>query len=174
MNSSEIYITPVTLSETELLSELATATFINTYSDYNTPENMEKYISTYFNTTLLQIELQHPNIHYFFAKQEDEIIGYLKLNENEAQTETKFPEALEIERIYISPQKQGNGYGAVLLLKAIEVARNRKRSHIWLGVWDQNEKAIGFYEKNGFYKDGIHPFVLGDEPQRDYIMKLDL
>lgn len=174
MNSSEIHIRPIALSETDTLSRIATETFRNTYAAYNTPKNMRDYIATYFNPARIKEELSHPEIHYFFALHGETIVGYIKLNEGGSQTESKFPNTLEIERIYVLPEEHGKGYGAILLSKAIEVAKQKKFPQIWLGVWDQNTKAISFYERMGFYKDGIHPFVLGDDPQRDYLMKLDL
>lgn len=41
---------------------------------------------------------------------------------------------------------------------------------LWLGVWEDNEVAIGVYEKLGFGKVGEHDFVIGEVVQRDFIM----
>jgi len=40
----------------------------------------------------------------------------------------------------------------------------------WLGVWEQNPRAISFYAKNGFAVVGEHVFVLGKDPQRDLVL----
>ena len=58
--------------------------------------------------------------------------------------------------------------------QAINIATERKKKYIWLGVWEKNEKAIHFYKKNGFYKIGSHSFVMGEDVQTDYIMRKDL
>ncbi|MEL6809914.1 MAG: GNAT family N-acetyltransferase [Bacteroidota bacterium] len=174
MSFPEIRIKKVEPHQAEMLRSLAATTFIATYAAYNTPENMRSYVEQYFNIPRIKKELENPDIQYFMATLEDEVVGYLKLNEGEAQTESHFQDTLEIERIYVTHQHHGKGYGVALLSKAIEVGKIKALKSIWLGVWDQNEKAIAFYERNGFYRDGIHPFVLGDEPQRDYLMKLDL
>ena len=58
--------------------------------------------------------------------------------------------------------------------KALTLAREQGKSYVWLGVWEKNEKAIRFYNKNGFYKISTHTFVIGDDAQTDYIMRLDL
>lgn len=174
MRNPKITIRPVLSSEVEVLCEVAKATFIATYSDHNTPENMKLYVREHFNYQRMIKEVNQPDIHYFIAIKNEQIIGYTKLNEGAAQTESKFPNTLEIERIYVIPSQHKKGIGALLLQEAIRLARKKDFSQIWLGVWDQNTKAIDFYERSKFYKDGIHPFVLGEEPQRDYIMKLDL
>ena len=42
---------------------------------------------------------------------------------------------------------------------------------VWLGVWEQNPRAISFYRKLGFTEVGEHIFQVGTDPQRDIIMK---
>jgi ribosomal protein S18 acetylase RimI-like enzyme len=42
---------------------------------------------------------------------------------------------------------------------------------VWLGVWEANEKAIGFYRSQGFEVFGAHTFRLGGEEQRDLLMR---
>ncbi|HNX15665.1 MAG TPA: GNAT family N-acetyltransferase, partial [Oscillospiraceae bacterium] len=91
-----------------------------------------------------------------------------------SQTDINDVQSLELERIYVDAKFQGRGLGRVLMEHAIEIARERKKSYVWLGVWEKNDKAIAFYQKNGFYKIGTHLFIMGDEEQIDYIMRRDL
>ena len=46
--------------------------------------------------------------------------------------------------------------------------------YIWLGVWEENHRAINFYTKNGFVAFDKHIFVLGEDAQTDIMMKLEL
>jgi ribosomal protein S18 acetylase RimI-like enzyme len=41
---------------------------------------------------------------------------------------------------------------------------------IWLGVWEHNPRAIGFYRKWGFRQVGAQRFQLGAELQTDLVM----
>jgi ribosomal protein S18 acetylase RimI-like enzyme len=34
--------------------------------------------------------------------------------------------------------------------RCIEIAKEKDRAYIWLGVWEKNDKAIRFYERFGF------------------------
>jgi len=52
--------------------------------------------------------------------------------------------------------------------------QTNKVKYIWLGVWEKNQKAIDFYEKNGFVSFDKHIFVLGDDKQTDIMMKMEL
>ena len=105
---------------------------------------------------------------------EDEVIGYLKLNFGQSQTELKDDKALEIERIYVLQEYHGKKAGQLLYDKAIEVARNKNMDYVWLGVWEENHRAISFYKKNGFTEFDKHIFKLGDDEQTDIMMKLQL
>jgi len=79
-------------------------------------------------------------------------------------------DSLEIERIYIRNKYQGKGLGKHLFNKAMEIAVAQNKKSIWLGVWEKNNNAIGFYEKIGFIQTGAHSFFMGDEEQIDIIM----
>lgn len=157
-----------------ILQTVAKNTFIATYGNFNTPENMRVYLKTHFSEAAIIEQLNNPEVQFFLAEQGTTTIGYIKVNKGTAQTESDYPNTLEIERIYVLSEFHGKGYGKLLLQKAIDVAKDDYLESVWLGVWDQNPKAIAFYERNGFSTFGVHEFLLGDDPQRDYIMKFDL
>lgn len=104
----------------------------------------------------------------------DKVIGYLKVNFEQSQTELKDDKALEIERIYVLKEFHGKNVGQALYEKAIELAKEKKVKYVWLGVWEQNQRAIKFYQKNGFIPFDKHIFTLGDDKQTDILMKLIL
>jgi len=157
-----------------ILQTVAKSTFIDTYGIFNTPENMSAYLETHFSKKAIIDQLNDSQVQFFLAEQNNTILGYIKVNRGSAQTESNYPNTLEIERIYVLSEFHGKGYGKLLLQKAIDVAKNDHLESVWLGVWDQNPKAIAFYERNGFSTFGVHEFLLGDDPQRDFIMKFDL
>ena len=168
-----IKIRKVNLNDIEQLQTLSKQTFFETFSAANTADNMEKYLDEGFGTEKLIAELNDPATEFYFAELGENIIGYLKLNTNQAQTELRHENALEIERIYVLKEFYGKKVGQVLLKKAIDVAREKKVGFVWLGVWDQNHRAIAFYKKNGFVAFDQHVFRLGNEEQTDLMMKLE-
>ena len=107
-------------------------------------------------------------------KSHNQIIGYLKLNTGESQTELKNNISLEIERIYVLLEFHGKQCGQILLNKAIEIAKELNYQYIWLAVWEHNVKAIAFYNKNGFIEFDKHTFQLGNDVQLDLMMKLEI
>ena len=64
--------------------------------------------------------------------------------------------------------------GQLLFEKALAIAKQKKVDFIWLGVWEENHRALRFYTKNGFVAFDSHIFLMGDEAQTDIMMKLEL
>ncbi|CAG7658985.1 Spermidine/spermine N(1)-acetyltransferase [Paenibacillus allorhizosphaerae] len=165
-----IDIKKCTLEDSRKLLEISYETFYETFKDQNSPENMNTYLERAFNLKQLEKELSNHFSQFFFVYFDNEVAGYLKVNTNDAQSEEMGDESLEIERIYIKSKFQKHGLGKYLLNKAIEIAMERDKKKIWLGVWEKNENAIAFYQKMGFVQTGAHSFYMGDEEQIDFIM----
>jgi hypothetical protein len=119
-------------------------------------------------------ELTDQNSEFYFAELDGKIIGYLKVNVGQSQTEIKDKNALEIERIYVLKEFHGKRVGQILYDKAIQLAKEKSVEYVWLGVWEQNPRAIRFYEKNGFEAFDKHIFKLGNDEQTDIMMKLKI
>jgi ribosomal protein S18 acetylase RimI-like enzyme len=170
----KITIRRVSSEDLGRLQSISRETFRETFAAMNTEENMRKYLEEGFSTERLRTELMDPHSEFHFAEQDDNVIGYLKLNFGAAQTELQDDSSVEIERIYVSGVFQGKGVGNLLFAKAVARASEMNADHVWLGVWEENEKAIAFYRKNGFVAFDKHVFMLGDDAQTDIMMKLTL
>ena len=169
-----ILIRKVISSNINQLQEIGKQTFFETFSKENTEENMTKYLEESFSLKRLYEELNSQESEFYFAELNKNIIGYLKLNFGQSQTELKDNNVLEIERIYVLQESHGKNIGQLLYEKAIEVAKLRNIYYVWLGVWKKNQKAIAFYKKNGFIEFDKHIFQLGNDEQIDIMMKLEL
>lgn len=166
-----IHISPIDATLVDNLQQLSIQTFFETYAAKNTAENMEKYAKQTFSRERLLDEINNSLVQFYFAYQYKELVGYIKINFEKAQTDIKTSDCLEVERIYIINSFQGKNIGQLLLKKAIEIARMKNFSFVWLGVWEENHRAIHFYLKNGFTAFGKHSFTLGEDVQSDILMK---
>jgi len=61
--------------------------------------------------------------------------------------------------------------GQRLYEEAMWLAKELGMRYVWLGVWEENPRAIRFYAKNGFVAFDKHIFRLGDDEQTDILMK---
>lgn len=172
-------MTPVTiikasLNDIEQLQLIARKTFYDTFASVNSVENMTTYLEEEFSISTLSTQLTNPFSEFYFALQNNAIIGYLKLNVGSSQIEIKQNKSIEIERIYVLQEFFGKGVGQQLLEKAIKIAQLKNAHYLWLGVWEENPRAIQFYKKNGFVAFDKHIFTLGNDKQTDILMKLNL
>jgi len=167
-------ITKVNENELEELQQISRQTFYETFADVNTEENMQKFLQEAYAIDKLSAEMQNPDSAFYFARQDGNVIGYLKINFGPSQTELKDLDSLEIERIYVAKEFLGMKVGQMLYEKAMEIAREKNCKYLWLGVWENNARAIGFYKKNGFVEFGQHEFILGEDVQTDIMMRLAL
>jgi len=160
--------------DTAALARLGKTTFTETYAPYNNPENFQKYLEASFSESSTQAQLEDPGNFFLLAQLDKKSIGYAKLRENNKPFHDKTINAVELERIYVLKDYQGEGVGMNLLEKCLAFAQLRKYPVMWLGVWDKNLSAVKFYQRQGFVVFGSHQFDLGDEKQNDYLMKKDL
>lgn len=156
----------------DLLHAARTA-FLQAFTAGNKPENVTAYLQEAFTLDQFGREMANPGSTFFVAEQEGEMLGYLKVNQVPAQTDLQDPDSLEIARLYVLDEYLGSGLGKKLLDRAIDFAQEKGKKYLWLGVWENNARAIRFYEKNGLRKFGSHPFPFGDEVQTDYLMRID-
>ncbi|MBX2924353.1 MAG: GNAT family N-acetyltransferase [Chitinophagaceae bacterium] len=169
-----IEIRRATLNDVDRLQKISRQTFYEAFSAGNSEKNMKRYLDAGFSTEKLTSELNNKDSVFYFAVSDKNIIGYLKLNTGRSQTELQDDKALEIERIYVLQACHGKKVGQALYEKAMQVAKQKNAHCVWLGVWEENPRAIHFYRKNGFVEFDRHIFKLGDEEQTDIMMKKEI
>jgi ribosomal protein S18 acetylase RimI-like enzyme len=169
-----IKVQRVSKADINELQKISRHTFFETFADANTEENMKNYLEESFALDRLSEEVANNHSQFFLAVINNQTIGYLKVNTSHAQTEGKDNDSLEIERIYVLKAFQGKKVGQLLYNKAVSIAEDTNLSSIWLGVWEENHRAIQFYEKNGFVEFDKHIFSLGDDNQTDLMMRKSL
>lgn len=170
----QITLRKATLLDITQLQQIGRQTFTETFAANNDEQNLRSYLEEGFSLAKLAVELQDPNSAFYFAELNHTVIGYLKVNTGLAQTEMKNEHAFEIERIYVLQAYHGQKVGQLLYEKALQLAQQSSADYVWLGVWEENPRAIQFYRKNGFVEFDKHTFTLGDEKQIDLMMKRPL
>ena len=174
MNLNKINIEKVMPSKLNELQIIVKQTFSETFSDKNTEDDMNRYLTENCSIEQLSNELHNPDSEFYFAKIENEIVGYLKLNFGQAQNEISNQDGFEIQRIYVLKKYHGKKVGQILFARVLKIAKERNAHYVWLCVWEKNPRAIRFYEKNGFVEFDKHVFILGSDEQTDIMMKLKL
>jgi ribosomal protein S18 acetylase RimI-like enzyme len=161
-------------NQLDLLRAISIETYRDTFSESNSEILMTQYFQDSLNKEKLQAELNHPDSTFYFISVAEKVAGFLKVNVMSAQTDIKDSNALEIERFYIRQSFLRNGLGKQLMSFACDLARQKNKTFVWLGVWENNMPALHFYKKMGFYQIGTHPFNMAGDIQTDLLLQKDL
>lgn len=166
-----VTFTKLALTDLKALTLFSNITFFDAFYHLNNPEDIHTYADKFLCEEKLATEIANPASGFYFALIGGEVTGYIKLNFAPAQSDIKDPAALEIERVYVSKYHQGKQIGKQLLNHAVQIAIEADLQYIWLGVWEDNHRAIKFYQQNEFEVFGSHDFMLGSDLQTDLLMK---
>lgn len=167
-----IRIRKASIADLEIIQEISIKTFVETFAAANTPENLENYIQENFNAARVASEINNSESIFYLATLGKNTLGYLKINFGNAQTENHSPNGMEIQRIYVLKAFHGKKIGQLFLNHAVKIGQQSGVDSIWLGVWEENHKAIEFYNKNDFIEFDKHTFTLGGDVQTDLLMEL--
>jgi ribosomal protein S18 acetylase RimI-like enzyme len=172
--SENVTIRTASIKDARLLSYLGAKTFQDTFMSSNTEKDMDLYLAKNFSKEQLERELKEDGTTFIIAEHNGEAVGYAKMRAQEEPEGLNESNQIEIERIYSRKEYFGKAVGKALMGACLNLAMAAGHKVAWLGVWENNPRAISFYEKWGFRKFGTHPFVLGTDLQTDILMKKEL
>lgn len=170
----QLHFQKCTLSDLNTLVQISKKTFVDAFEVDNNSDDFKTYIDSAFEKSKIAEQLNNLNSSFYFVFKDAQLMGYFKLNENDAQTDISLPETIELERIYVLEEFQGQQIGKEMLREALKLASDLSKRYIWLGVWEKNTDAIRFYEKYGFLKFDTHPYYIGKDKQIDWLMRFDI
>ncbi len=156
-------IRPVQTHEVDTLLTIAKQTFIETYSDSTSMDDLNMYFDQAMTYDTFEQNILSSDSMYFFIEVEKEIAGYLKLVDKDKK--------LLLQRIYVLSNFHSIGVGQKLMNYALSVAEQLNKQEIYLGVWSGNHNAVKFYLRNGFEPYATREFPLGECEQTDFLMK---
>ena len=156
--------------DAEPLSTLMEQTFRDTFAAMNTPTNMLIHCRGSYSPSIQAREIRDPAIETLLSERDGHLVGFAQLRDAECPAASAAARPREIQRLYVATGWHGKGVAHELMNQIIHSATNRGADLIWLGVWENNPRAIAFYEKHGFAEAGSHVFLLGLDPQRDLLM----
>ena len=172
--TGEITLRYATKDDAELIADISRQAFYDTFAADNTEADMTKFMNEQFTKGRLMLEVGDKENIFLLAYHGDKIAGYLKLRDGKKLEALGSTNSFEIARLYALKDFIGKGVGKLLMQAALHIAEEKEKEVVWLGVWERNERAIKFYSSWGFEKFGEWDFLLGDDMQRDWLMKKTL
>ncbi len=156
------------------LGELARKIFYDTFARFNTADDMAMYCAEAFTPSAMSEALRDPRTEIIVAEENGRLIAYAQLHRDEAPPEVQGASPVELKRFYVLGEWHGRGLAREMMREITMRAIEQGSDVLWLGVWEHNPRAIGFYRKLGFEEIGEQAFLLGTDRQRDLIMAIPL
>src|ERR1700760_4621751 len=130
-----IDISIATRKDAALIADLSRRTFEDAFSPHNTAENMNLFLTTQFTRKQLMDQVGAPGNTFLIARLNGEPVGYARLFEGtELPPELHGANVIEIARLYAEQHAIGKGIGKALMEACVEIARQKEKEWIWLGV----------------------------------------
>jgi ribosomal protein S18 acetylase RimI-like enzyme len=159
-----------TVDQAAALTQVMERTFRATFGESTAEEHMVEHCRISYREAIQRAEIADPDITTLLCTDGDSIAGFTQVRSGKHPTCVAASRPVEIHRIYVDAPWQGKGVAALLMQAALEDAARRGADSVWLGVWENNPRAIRFYEKFGFAEVGEHVFHVGSDAQRDLLV----
>ncbi len=169
MTPPGLRIRPVRVEEATELAALAARTFRDAFGPDNNPEDLQLHLATTYTPDRMREALQDPECTSLFAEVDGVTVGYAQLFPRQPDPPLG-DGARMLSRFYLEQGWLGQGIAPRLMDAVKEDARRRGARYLWLTVWQQNHRAARFYEKCGFRTSGSTTFIVGNDPQTDWLM----
>lgn len=152
-----------TPTDAEPLAALAERTFRDTFTNDNSPDDIEAYVRDSFSLARVRAELADDASTFLlaFTDGEEQPNGYAKLRTGTTDPSVTGMDPVELQRLYVNRSAIGRGVGAALMRASLDAARSAGHRTLWLGVWERSARAIAFYEQWQFETVGDHEFRAG-------------
>jgi ribosomal protein S18 acetylase RimI-like enzyme len=157
-----------TPTDASLLADLGARTFC-TYCKNIPEKDLRYYLDRNFTPEKILSLLDDKDTAFLFLEMSGEPIGYALLCNSKATNRLISSNYIQLEKLYLLEKWTGRRWGDFLMAQCLEHMEHRGFDGLRLTVWEQNTRAIRFYERWGFQKVGSQDFVVGTQIQKDFV-----
>ncbi|TCD14498.1 GNAT family N-acetyltransferase [Oricola cellulosilytica] len=143
-----MWLRTASLEDLETISAMLSETWHNTYDDIYGHEKVAELTGTWHSVPALKQRLTKPRSEFIVCDDGSEIAGMAFVSQVDSETSM-------LHQLYVRPSTQGQGVGKMLLVE-VEACFPDVRK-IKLEVEEANDRAVRFYEENGFKRTGMTP-----------------
>ena len=163
-------IRQATPDDAAAVAEISQRIFTRTFGHDNVPAQLAAYVKSAFSESLQLREINDPACTYLLVDVDGTLVAFALLRHGATNPSVHGDRPVEIQRFYVDHDFHGSGVAAQLMDACLKAALSRGGRTVWLGVWEENPKAIRFYEKHEFVEVGKTLFHMGTDVQHDRVM----
>lgn len=152
------------------LATFAANSFRQAFAADNSEQHMREHIERTFRAELQAEEIADKNVSSLLAVDGEQLLAYAQVRFSTPPDFIRVDSPVELHRFYVDKSVHGSGIAQLLMQSVMADASSRCATHLWLGVWEANPRAIRFYQKCGFDDVGCQDFYLGTDCQTDRVL----
>jgi GNAT superfamily N-acetyltransferase len=141
------------------LSILYQQVYIQTYGTEGVSDEFANFISRQFAVERLEHLILNQSENIIVAVYKNNLLGVAEIEFNK-ECPTNNIVAPELNKLYILERFCGMGIGHKLLSEAEKIVMSKGIKEMWLWVLESNDRAITFYEKQGYQCIGNASFQM--------------
>ncbi|MGV3656450.1 MAG: GNAT family N-acetyltransferase [Chitinophagaceae bacterium] len=150
----------LTPADAEMLAHVGGVSLLESHGHSAPPEVMQAYVDRSFSVAACRAELSDNRNIFYALYYHGEPAGYFKTIYSIPHQSVAIQPVTKLERLYVLNKFLDKKLGQLLLQKSVELSKEAGEQGMWLNVWKKNERAIRFYQKQGFENVGESMFVL--------------
>jgi ribosomal protein S18 acetylase RimI-like enzyme len=140
----DITLRPAVVDDADALSVLSTESYAAAFGRYFQPDDLVVHLDEELSPGRWRGYLAQDRV--LVCDAGGALVGYLQL--------TPARGGIEINRVYVAPDRIGQGIGSRLLTAALDLPEVRAADAVWIEVWEENHGARRLYERFGFVDTG--------------------
>jgi ribosomal protein S18 acetylase RimI-like enzyme len=168
MAEIRIELRSATIDDAEMLARFGAEAFRLGCPADTPKEDLATFIATELTPDRFRQHLRNHDVTILVAEIGHRIAGYLMLVRNCHPELVKAPLPTEIRKLYVHPDFHGSGVADALMRAGLALIDG---GDAWLSVFSRNARAIAFYRRSGFEVIGRQTFMVGRDPQEDFVMQ---
>jgi ribosomal protein S18 acetylase RimI-like enzyme len=159
-----------TVDDAAELAEFAARTFSEAFAADTSAQDLQAHLEGSFGARQQSAELADRTVTTILARSSGVLIAYAQIRQSPPPPCVTDAAPIELHRFYLDRRAHGTGLASSLMQQVHHAARDLGGSHIWLGVWEKNARAIAFYTKAKFVEVGRQFYIVGSDKQLDRVL----
>lgn len=151
-----ITITKAAPQQLAVVQQIAYETWPHTFGEILTPEQIDYMLTMMYDLDVLRESVEKKNVVFLLAAVDGVFGGFAGYELHYKQEPVS-----KLHKIYVLPSMQGKNVGQALISEVERIAREAGMEKLSLNV-NRDNKAAGFYQRNGFVKTGEEDIDIGN------------
>lgn len=140
-----ITVRPAVLADAPALSAFSASAYTAAFGAHFQPDDLEAHLAATLSPDAWRGYLARDAV--LIAETDGAIAGYL-------QMQLTHPDGVFFHRLYVAPDRLGQGIGSTLLRAGLDDASVRAAPQVLIDAWEHNAGAMRLYERFGFVAAG--------------------